>query len=115
MGVAEDGGVVGVHPDAVAEHLLLVVEVGVGAEVVGEVHLLVDHRRASAGGGGGGGGGGGAVGEGRHGRRGGERRGFWWGRGGRGWVARVYGGGIFKGWLSCVSAVGLCFEFRAPS
>lgn len=60
--VAEDGGVVGVHADAVAEHLLLVVEVGVGAEVVGEVHLLVHWARA----GGTRGGGAGAVREGRH-------------------------------------------------
>ena len=63
VGVAEDGGVVGVHADAVAEHLLLVVEVGVGAEVVGEVDLLVHGGRAP----GGRGGGGGAVREGRHG------------------------------------------------
>jgi hypothetical protein len=45
--VAEDSGVVRVHADAVAEHLLLVVKVGVRAEVVGEVHLLV-HRAHAA-------------------------------------------------------------------
>ena len=70
--VAEDGGVVGVHADAVAEHLLLVVEVGVGAEVVGEVHLLVHWARA----GGTRGGGAGAVREGRHWVEAGARGGF---------------------------------------
>jgi len=50
-----------------------VVEVTVGAEVVGEVHFLIHRARA-----GGAGGGGGAVREGRHGwRRGGGFRVFW--------------------------------------
>jgi hypothetical protein len=95
--VAENGGVVGVHADAVAEHLLLVVEVTVGAEVVGEVHFLV--HRAPAGGAGGGGG---AVREGRHGWRrewgqptGGFRV-FWEERR---LFARVYGVVYFKGWF----------------
>lgn len=94
--VAEDGGVVGVHADTVAEHLLLVVEVGVGAEVVGEVHLLV--HRARAGGTRGGGGGAGAVREGRHwGGGGGLRRGVLGVRKKVALSARVYGVVRFKG------------------
>lgn len=46
--VLEDGVVVSVHADAIGEHLLLVVEEGVGAEVVREVDALV-HRRRGAG------------------------------------------------------------------
>lgn len=61
--VVGDGVVVGIHADTVGEHLLLVVEEGVGAEVVGVVHALVHCRpargrlvrKASHGGGGGGG------------------------------------------------------------
>lgn len=94
--VAEDGGVVGVHADAVAEHLLLVVEVGVGAEVVGEVHLLVHRARA----GGARGGGGGAVGEGRHWVEAGARGDYGGGFGEKVAVsARVYGVERFKGWF----------------
>lgn len=52
--VAEDGGVIGVHADAVAEHLFLVIKVAVGAEIVGEVHLLVHRARAGGAAGGGG-------------------------------------------------------------
>jgi hypothetical protein len=56
-GVSEDGVVVGVHTHAIRQHLLLVVEEGVSAEVVGEVGRLVrlpgdrphgNPRRASA-------------------------------------------------------------------
>ena len=39
--VLENGVVVGVHPNAVAEHLLLVVEEAIGAEIVGEINALV--------------------------------------------------------------------------
>lgn len=93
--VAEDGGVVGVHADAVAEHLLLVVEVAIGAEVVGEVHLFV-HRACA------GGAGGGAVREGRHGGveagEGGQPTGVSFVLGRRGsCLARVYGVVHFKG------------------
>ena len=45
--VLEHGVVVGVHADAVGEHLLLVVEVRVCAEVVGEVDTLVNGRSAA--------------------------------------------------------------------
>lgn len=44
--VVGDGVVVGIHADTVGEHLLLVVEEGVGAEVVGVVHTLVHCRPA---------------------------------------------------------------------
>ena len=67
------------------------VEVTVGAEVVGEVHFLIHRARA-----GGAGGGGGAVREGRHGWR--RERGFSRVLGGaEGLFARVYGVEIFKG------------------
>lgn len=46
MLVVGDGVVVGIHADTVGEHLLLVVEEGVGAEVVGVVHALVHCRPA---------------------------------------------------------------------
>lgn len=40
VGVAHDGLVVAGHPVVIDEHLLLVVQLGVGAEVVGEVGRL---------------------------------------------------------------------------
>lgn len=46
--VLEDGVVVSVHADAIGEHLLLVVEEGVGAKVVREVDALVHRRRGAA-------------------------------------------------------------------
>lgn len=46
--VLEDGIEVGVHADTVGEHLLLVVQVRVRAEVVGEVDVLV-HNGAGTG------------------------------------------------------------------
>lgn len=49
MLVLEDGVVVSVHADAIGEHLLLVVEKGVGAEVIREVDTLVHRRHASEG------------------------------------------------------------------
>ncbi|KAG2727679.1 hypothetical protein I3760_01G168800 [Carya illinoinensis] len=39
----ENGVEVSVHADPVREHLLLVVEKGVGAEILGKIHTLV-HR-----------------------------------------------------------------------
>lgn len=39
--ILENGVVVGVHSNAVAEHLLLVVEETIGAEIVGEIDALV--------------------------------------------------------------------------
>jgi hypothetical protein len=89
--VAEDSGVVGVHANAVAEHLLLVKEVGIGAEVVCKVHFLVHNGGA----GGAAAGSGGAIREGRHGNRG-----FWfelWAD--KGCLSRVYGVVYFKGVL----------------
>lgn len=41
MLVLENGVVIGVHPNAVAKHLLLVVEEAIGAEIVGEINALV--------------------------------------------------------------------------
>jgi len=71
-----------------------VVEVTVGAEVVGEVHFLVHRARA--------GGAGGAVREGRHGWRrelGAADRRFSRVLGGRRLFARVYAVVYFKGWF----------------
>ncbi|KAM1597865.1 hypothetical protein PS2_032731 [Malus domestica] len=45
--VLENGIVVSVQADSIEEHLLLVVEEGVGAKVVGEVDALV-HRGAAS-------------------------------------------------------------------
>lgn len=39
--ILENGVVVGVHPNAVAEHLFLVVEEAIGAEIVSEINALV--------------------------------------------------------------------------
>lgn len=47
--VARDSVEVGVHAHPVGEHLLLVVEIAVGAKVVGEIDSLVDSRRGGAG------------------------------------------------------------------
>lgn len=43
MLVLEDGVEVSVHADSIREHLLLVVEEGIGAEIIREIHALV-HR-----------------------------------------------------------------------
>lgn len=48
MFVYEDGVEVGVHANAIAEHLLLVVEEAVGAEVLREIHPLVHDGAAAA-------------------------------------------------------------------
>ncbi|KAH7854027.1 hypothetical protein Vadar_009285 [Vaccinium darrowii] len=42
MFILKNGVEVSVHADSVAEHLFLVVEKGVGAEVVGEIDSLID-------------------------------------------------------------------------
>lgn len=47
--VARDSVEVGVHANPVGEHLLLVVEIPIGAEVVSEIHSLVDLRRGGGG------------------------------------------------------------------
>lgn len=44
--VLKNGVVVSVHANSIGEHLLLVVEKGVGAEVIGKVDALV-HRRST--------------------------------------------------------------------
>ena len=48
--VLEDGVVVSVHADTIGEHLLLVVEEGVGAEVIGKVDAFIHRSAAIAGG-----------------------------------------------------------------
>lgn len=48
MLVLKYGVEVGVHANSVAEHFLLVVEVGICAEVLREVHALVHRRRSNA-------------------------------------------------------------------
>ena len=45
MLVLEDGVEISVHANAIAKHLFLVVEEGVSAEVLSEVHVLVHRRR----------------------------------------------------------------------
>lgn len=47
MLVLENGVVIRVHANAVGEHVLLMVEKGVSAEIVGEIDVLV-HRRGGA-------------------------------------------------------------------
>jgi hypothetical protein len=46
MLVLEDGVVVSVHADSVREHLLLVVQKRIGAEILREIHAFVHHRGA---------------------------------------------------------------------
>lgn len=47
MLVLEDRVVVSVHTDTIRKHLLLVIEKGIGAEILRKIHLLV-HRRSSS-------------------------------------------------------------------
>lgn len=49
MFVPKNGVEVSVHADSIAEHLLLVEEEGVGAEVVGEIDVLINGGAAIAG------------------------------------------------------------------
>ena len=46
MFVVENGVVIRIHANSVAEHLLLVVEEAVCAEIVGEIHALIHGRAA---------------------------------------------------------------------
>lgn len=41
--VLEDGVEISVHANSVREHLLLVIKKGVGAKILSEIHILVDH------------------------------------------------------------------------
>lgn len=48
MLVLKDGIEVSVHANSVAEHLLLVIEEGVGAEILSKIDALIDLKAAIA-------------------------------------------------------------------
>lgn len=48
MFVLKNGVEVSVHANSVTEHLLLVIEVGVGTEIISEINALIDLKTAIA-------------------------------------------------------------------